>query len=50
MKKVWNAPKLEVLDVSKTMGGTDYSKFDGNFNDSQPIPVDPEGNPMIGAS
>ena len=39
MKKEWKMPLLEVLDVSSTMGGTNYDKFDSSWNQGDPIPV-----------
>jgi len=48
MKKTWSEPSLEVLDVSKTMGGTDYDRFDSDFGDSNQIPVNEAGQPLIG--
>lgn len=48
MKKIWSKPSLEVLDVSKTMGGTDYEKFDSDYADDNTIPVNEAGMPLIG--
>ncbi|MCM3161727.1 paeninodin family lasso peptide [Metabacillus litoralis] len=48
MKKTWSEPSLEVLDVSKTMGGTDYKNFDSDFSNTNPIPVNDQGQPLIG--
>lgn len=50
MKKEWQKPVLEVLDVNMTMGGTDYSDFDANFVDNTKIPVNSKGQPLIGHS
>lgn len=50
MKKQWQKPKLEVLDASMTMGGLDYKEFDAGWNAGDPIPLDPNGNPLIGGS
>jgi hypothetical protein len=50
MKKRWNEPNLEVLELTKTMGGTDYKDFDADFVDSTEIPKDANGNPLIGKS
>ncbi|WP_017378581.1 paeninodin family lasso peptide [Paenisporosarcina sp. TG-14] len=36
MKKQWKKPKLEVLDVSMTMLGTDGEYTDAAFNSDTP--------------
>lgn len=50
MKKDWQQPLLEELDVNMTMGGTIYNDFDSDFQDSTEIPKDSDGNPLIGKS
>ncbi|MEH7180533.1 paeninodin family lasso peptide [Neobacillus vireti] len=50
MKKVWQSPSLEVLDVNMTMGGTNYEDFDADFVEDTKIPKDDKGNPLIGKS
>lgn len=49
MKKQWNQPVLEILDVNKTMGGTNYDNFDSDYQDSTTIPVNGKGQPLIGS-
>ena len=50
MRKVWQKPSLEVLDVNMTMGGTNYENFDSDFVEDTTIPKDEKGNPLIGQS
>ncbi|MBA9025641.1 paeninodin family lasso peptide [Peribacillus huizhouensis] len=47
MRKEWQKPVLEVLDVNMTMASTSGKHFDGNFVAGSPIPVDENGNPVI---
>lgn len=49
MRKEWMKPVLEVLDVTETMGGTNYNTFDSNFNAGHEIPVNSNGQPLIGS-
>jgi hypothetical protein len=41
MKKEWQTPELEILDVKMTMKSTNGSKYDGDYSNGQPIPIDP---------
>lgn len=50
MKREWSKPQLEVLDINMTMGGTNYNSFDAGWNQGDPVPVNSEGMPLIGAS
>ncbi|MBM7651875.1 paeninodin family lasso peptide [Neobacillus cucumis] len=47
MKKEWQTPVLEVLDVNMTMAGTTGGNFDGNFVQGKPIPTDGKGHDLI---
>ncbi|MFJ7974848.1 paeninodin family lasso peptide [Peribacillus sp. NPDC096379] len=38
MRKEWQKPVLEVLDVNMTMANITGKYFDGNFTAGQPIP------------
>ncbi|MBY0145874.1 paeninodin family lasso peptide [Neobacillus niacini] len=41
MKREWQKPVLEMLDVKMTMHNVAGSKYDGDFSNGQPIPIDP---------
>ncbi|NRD76975.1 paeninodin family lasso peptide [Bacillus sp. BRMEA1] len=49
MKKEWQQPVLEVLDVNQTMAGTHYKSFDGNWAVGQPVPLNASNQPLIGS-
>lgn len=46
MKKEWQKPVLEMLDVKMTMHNITGSKFDADWSNSETIPVDANGNHM----
>lgn len=47
MKKDWQKPVLEVLDINMTMAGVSGPNFDGNYHYGDPIPTDGKGNDLI---
>ncbi|TLS35556.1 paeninodin family lasso peptide [Pseudalkalibacillus caeni] len=44
MKKVWNAPKLEALDVKMTMWNMEGNNHDGAWTEHISNPVDHDGD------
>ena len=48
-KMTYEAPSFEEVGAFEalTQGGTKGSQFDGNFADGQPVPFDPNGQPLI---
>ncbi|WP_442594267.1 paeninodin family lasso peptide [Neobacillus sp. D3-1R] len=43
MKKQWQQPVLEVLDVKMTMHNVDGSKYDADWSNSTQIPTNSDG-------
>lgn len=50
MKRKWEEPTVDILDVGETMAGTVYNSFDGDFVSDQEIPTNENGLPLIGKS
>jgi hypothetical protein len=50
MRKNWQKPLLEVLDVKMTMANPTTGRFDGNFTEDNQIPTNENGTPLIGKS
>jgi hypothetical protein len=44
MKKEWQKPVLEMLDVKMTMHSVDGSVYDADWSQTQHIPTDAQGN------
>jgi hypothetical protein len=47
MKKEWQKPVLEVLDVNMTMAGVSGPNFDSNYAYGKTIPTDGQGHDLI---
>jgi hypothetical protein len=46
MKKEWQTPVLEMLDVKLTMHNVAGDKFDADWSNATTIPTDSQGNHM----
>lgn len=46
MKKIWEEPKLEVLDIRETMGGDKHFGFDSIFDFDFTKPPEGGGPPV----
>ncbi|MDR7079102.1 hypothetical protein J2Y03_004159 [Neobacillus niacini] len=43
MKREWQKPVLEMLDVKMTMHNVSGSKYDADWSNGQPIPTNGQG-------
>jgi hypothetical protein len=50
MRKEWQKPVLEVLDVNMTMASTTGLNFDGNYVAGHPVPQDAHGHDLTHGS
>lgn len=48
-KQAYETPTLALMGSfeAMTQGGTAGSRFDGNFTQGDPVPMSPEGKPLI---